>query len=95
MGDAAQIGIHDGLGQLPDHELVELVIEGQKQAYKTLVERYQGRIFRVACLYNVSRLIAGRMIWHLKHVTVISERPMQMFHFGSHSRSALRAEAPM
>jgi RNA polymerase sigma-70 factor (ECF subfamily) len=48
MGDAAQIGIHDGLGQLPDHELVELVIEGQKQAYKTLVERYQGRIFRVA-----------------------------------------------
>ena len=55
----------------------------------------RGRIFRVACLYNVWCLIAGRMIWHLKHVTVISERPMQMFHFGSPSRSARRAEAPM
>jgi RNA polymerase sigma-70 factor, ECF subfamily len=48
MGDAAQLSMHDESGQLPDHELVERVIEGRQEAYKVLVERYQGRIFRVA-----------------------------------------------
>ena len=48
MGDAAQISIDDGPWQLPDDEVFELVVDGQKEAYKLLVDRYQGRIFRVA-----------------------------------------------
>jgi len=48
MGDAAARSNHDLAGQLADHEIVQLVVEGQQEAYKLLVERYQGRVFRVA-----------------------------------------------
>jgi RNA polymerase sigma-70 factor (ECF subfamily) len=48
MADAAARSNHDLAGQLADHEIVQLVVEGQQEAYKLLVERYQGRVFRVA-----------------------------------------------
>jgi len=48
MGDAAERSNHDLAGQLPDHESVQMVVEGRQEAYKLLVERYQGRVFRVA-----------------------------------------------
>jgi len=48
MGDAARENIDGAPAQFADRELVQRVVGGEQEAYKVLVDRYQGRVFRVA-----------------------------------------------
>tara|TARA_Y100001968_G_scaffold311077_1_gene332734 strand:+ start:2179 stop:2784 length:606 start_codon:yes stop_codon:yes gene_type:complete len=48
MGDAAKLSGTQMAGETSDQELVERIIEGERDLYRVLVDRYQGRVFRVA-----------------------------------------------
>mgnify|MGYP002634341816 CR=1 FL=1 len=48
MGSAAEKLNHASHGELEDRVLVDLVLDGDQDAYKVLVQRYQAKVFAIA-----------------------------------------------